>query len=69
MPQRVGHTHARQEQKMETLVRFLSIVALSVAAVLIVSVAGAAIVAVVEGTGKDKNISGDGAGINKGENQ
>ena len=39
---------------METLVRFLSIVALSVAAVLIVSVAGAAIVAVVEGTGKDK---------------
>lgn len=39
---------------METLVRFLSIVALSVAAVLIVFVVGAAIVAVVEGTGKDK---------------
>lgn len=50
---------------METLVRFLSIVALSVAAVLIVSVAGAAIVAVVEWAGKDENISGDGAGINK----
>ena len=54
---------------METLVRFFSIVALSVAAVLIVSVAGAAIVAVVEWAGKDENISGDGAGINKGENQ
>ena len=54
---------------METLVECLSIMALSVAAVLIVSMAGAAIVAVVEGTGKDENISGDGAGINKGENQ
>ena len=39
---------------METLVRFLSIVALSVAAVLIVYVAGAAIVAVVEWAGKDE---------------
>lgn len=39
---------------METLVRFFSIVALSVAAVLIVSVAGAAIVAVVEWAGKNE---------------
>ena len=54
---------------METLVRFLSIVALSVAAVLIVSVAGAAIVAVVEWAGKDENISGDGAGEKKGKKQ
>ena len=45
------------------------IATLSTAAVLIVFVVGAAIVAVVEGTGKDKNISGDGAGIKKGENQ
>lgn len=50
---------------METLVRFLSIVALSVAAVLIVFVVGAAIVAVVEWAGKDKNISGNGAGERK----
>ena len=45
---------AQDRKKMETLVRFLSIVALSVAAVLIVSVAGAAIVAVVEWAGKDE---------------
>lgn len=54
---------------METLVECLSIAAVSIAAVLIVFVVGAAIVAVVEGTGKDETISGDGAGINKGENQ
>ena len=54
---------------MGTLVECLSIAAVSIAAVLIVFVVGAAIVAVVESTGKDKNISGDGAGIKKGENQ
>ena len=54
---------------METLVECLSIAAVSIAAVLIVFVVGADMVAVVEGTGKDKNISGDGAGIKKGENQ
>ena len=53
---------------METLVECLSIMVLSIAAVLIVFVAGAAVVAVVEEAGKDKNISGDGAGIKKGEN-
>ena len=40
---------------METLVERLSIVAVSIAAVLIVFVVGAAIVAVVEGTGKKED--------------
>lgn len=53
---------------METLVQCLSIIALSVVMVLIVLVVGVAIIAVVEEAGKDKNISGDGAGKNKGEN-
>lgn len=60
---------AHERKKMETLVECLSIAAVSIAAVLIVFVVGADMVAVVEGTGKDKNISGDGAGIKKGENQ
>ena len=54
--------------KMETLVECLSIAAVSIAAVLIVFVVGVAIIAVVEEAGKDENISGDGAGIKKGEN-
>ena len=53
---------------METLVEYLSIMALSVAAALIVLVVGVAIVAVVEEAGKDENISGDGAGKRKGKN-
>ena len=74
MPQRVGHTRAmsgaaHERKKMETLVECLSIVAVSIAAVLIVFVVGAAVVAVVEETGKDETISGDGAGENKGANQ
>lgn len=55
--------------KMETLVEGLSIAAVSIAAVLIVLVVGVAIIAVVEEAGKDKNISGDGAGKNKGKKQ
>ena len=39
---------------METLVEYLSIVALSVAVVLVVFVVGVAIVAVVEEAGKDE---------------
>ena len=50
---------------METLVECLSIAAVSIAAVLIMFVVGAATVAVVEGTGKDKNISGNGADENR----
>lgn len=46
---------AHERKKMETLVECLSIVAVSIAAVLIVFVVGAAIVAVVEGTGKKED--------------
>lgn len=52
---------------METLVDCISTCLLSIVAAAIAAVVGYAVVAVVEMAGKDENISGDGAGINKKE--